>query len=78
MKVEKRATVQKKDSEPLDKYEKPKSSFLPSHPFISKIQTQYPRLYNWDKMQQQKVKMGLLSKEEYLKVREENFAEALD
>ena len=52
MKVEKRATVQKKDSEPLDKYEKPKSSFLPSHPFISKIQTQYPRLYNWDKMQQ--------------------------
>ena len=75
MKVEKRVTVQKKDSEPL---EKPKSSFLPSHPFISKIQTQYPRLYNWDKMQQQKVKMGMLSKEEYLKVREENFAEALD
>jgi hypothetical protein len=29
-------------------------------------------------MQQQKVKMGMLSKEEYLKVREENFAEALD
>ena len=51
---------------------------FPSHPKQGKLQTQYPRLYRWDKTQQQKVKMGLITKEEYLRQREENFAQISD
>ena len=56
----------------------PSTMYFPSHPKQQKVQTMYPRLYRWDKMQQQKVKMGLISKEEYLKSREENFAQISD
>ena len=38
----------------------------------------YPKLYKWDQKQQYKLKMGLITKEEYLKEREDNYYDLTD
>ena len=55
-----------------------RSIFIPSHPRIDKIQTEFPRLFKWDQDMRWKVKIGTISKEEYLKERDANFADVLD
>lgn len=38
----------------------------------------FPRLYRWDQQQLQRLRRGEITKEEYIRERNENFADVLD
>ena len=46
--------------------------------YKNKLKNEYPRIYKWDQLQQQKVMIGEISKEHYFELRKENVAYVLD
>jgi len=43
-----------------------------------KIKTFFPKLYKWDQEQRVALRQGKITKEEYIRKREENFADAME
>lgn len=56
----------------------PVNTLPPRHPNINRIQTMFPKLYRWDQQQIMRLKRGEISKEEYVRERNANFADVLD